>query len=93
VSLKHVVYAASHDPAAAQGHTTYRAEVLLVERALHTEGLLATQYVDGSFGTLTLAAYKAWQRHLGYTGSAADGIPGRTSLTKLGAKHGFTVTS
>jgi hypothetical protein len=25
-------------------------------------------------------------------GSDADGIPGKTSLTKLGAKHGFTVT-
>jgi peptidoglycan hydrolase-like protein with peptidoglycan-binding domain len=93
VSLKHIVSAASHDPAAAQGHTTYKAEVLLVEKALRAEGLLATQYVDGSFGTLTVAAYKAWQKRLGYTGSAADGIPGRTSLTKLGAKHGFTVTS
>lgn len=91
VSLKHIVYAAQHDPAAAQGHTTYKGEVLLVEKALHAEGLLATGYVDGSFGTLTVAAYKAWQRHLGYSGTAADGIPGKTSLTKLGARHGFTV--
>lgn len=92
VSLKHVVYAAQHDPAAAQGHTTYRAEVLLVEKALRAEGLLASQYVDGSFGSLTVAAYKAWQKRLGYSGSAADGIPGRTSLSKLGSKHGFTIT-
>jgi len=92
VSLKHIVYAASHDPAAAQGHTTYRAEVLLVEKALKSEGLLAAGYVDGSFGTLTIAAYKAWQRHLGYSGSAADGIPGYTSLSKLASRHGFTVT-
>jgi hypothetical protein len=28
VSLAHVVYAAKHDPAAAQGHTTYKGEVL-----------------------------------------------------------------
>jgi peptidoglycan hydrolase-like protein with peptidoglycan-binding domain len=92
VSLAHVVYAAKHDPAAAQGHTTYKAEVLLVERALAAEKLLASQYVDGSFGTLTVTAYKAWQKRLGYTGSAADGIPGKASLTKLGNGHGFTVT-
>jgi len=28
-------------------------------------------------------SYAAWQRHLGYTGTAADGIPGRTSWDKL----------
>jgi len=28
-------------------------------------------------------SYTAWQRHLGYTGSAADGIPGKTSWDKL----------
>jgi hypothetical protein len=92
VSLAHVVYAAKHDPAAAQGHTSYRAEVLIVEKALAAEKVLATQYVDGSFGTKTIAAYSAWQRRLGYSGSAADGIPGRTSLSKLGSKHGFTIT-
>jgi len=93
VSLAHVVYAAKHDPAAAQGHTTYRSEVLLVEKALAAEKLLASQYVDGSYGTKTVSAYTAWQHKLGYSGSDADGIPGKTSLTKLGDKHGFTVTS
>jgi len=93
VSLKHIVSAALHDPAAAQGHTTYKAEVLLVEKALHAEGLLSSQYVDGSFGTLTVAAYKAWQERLGYSGTAADGIPGRASLAQLGAKHGFQVVA
>lgn len=93
VSLAHVVYAARHDPAAAQGHTTYKAEVLVVERALAAEKLLASQYVDGSFGTKTVAAYAALQRRYGYSGSAADGIPGKTSLQRLGDKHGFTVTS
>jgi hypothetical protein len=93
VSLKHIVYAAQHDPAAAQGHTSYKTEVLLVERALKAEGLLSGTYVDGSFGTKTVSAYKAWQKKLGYSGSAADGIPGKTSLTKLGAKHGFEVTA
>jgi hypothetical protein len=93
VSLTHVVYAARHDPAAAQGHTSYKAEVLIVERALKAEGLLAGQWVDGSFGSQTVSAYAAWQRHLGYSGSAADGIPGNTSLTELGAKYGFTVVA
>lgn len=93
VSLKHIMYAARHDPAAAQGHTSYKAEVLLVERALKAESLLSGTYVDGSFGTKTVAAYKAWQKRLGYTGDAADGIPGKTSLTKLGSKHGFEVTT
>jgi peptidoglycan hydrolase-like protein with peptidoglycan-binding domain len=93
VSVAHLVYAARHDPAAAQGHTTYRAEVLLVEKALHAEGLLATQYVDGSFGTRTVTAYAALQRRYGYAGVAADGIPGNASLSKLGNAHGFTVTA
>lgn len=89
VSLKHIVYAAKHDPAAAQGHTSHRAEVLLVEKALKAEGLLASQYIDGSFGSKTIAAYAAWQRRT--VPGPYDGIPGKTSLTKLGAKHGFTV--
>jgi hypothetical protein len=93
VSLAHVVDAARHDPAAAQGHTSHKADVLLVEKALKAEGLLSGQWVDGSFGSKTVSAYAAWQRHLGYSGSAADGIPGRTSLTRLGDKHGFTVTT
>ena len=93
VSLAHVVAAAKKDPAAAQGHTTYRAEVLVVERALKAEGLLAEQYVDGSFGSLTVNAYARWQKRLGYAGTAADGIPGMTSLKKLGSKHGFDVTA
>jgi hypothetical protein len=93
VSLAHIVYAARHDPAAAQGHTSHKDDVLLVEKALKAEGLLAGGYVDGSFGSMTVDAYKAWQRRLGYTGSAADGIPGQTSLSKLGAKHGFQVVA
>jgi hypothetical protein len=95
VSLAHLVYAARHDPAAAQGHTSHKAEVLTVERALKAEGLLPSQYVDGSFGTKTVAAYARWQRSPaggGYTGDAADGIPGKASLRLLAARHHFTVT-
>lgn len=91
VSLAHIVAAAKKDPAAAQGHTTYRTEVLLVEKALHAEGLLATTYVDGSFGTKTKDAYAEWQRHT--VPGPYDGIPGMTSLKKLGDKHGFSVVA
>jgi hypothetical protein len=95
VSLAHLVDAARHDPAAAQGHTSHKAEVLLVEKALKAEGFLAAGYVDGSFGTKSVEAYARWQRSPaggGYTGSAADGIPGKASLKLLAARHGFTVT-
>lgn len=92
VSLAHVVYAAKHDPAAAQGHTSYRAEVLTVEKALKAEGLLASEWVDGSFGTKTITAYASWQRRCGYSGADADGIPGKTSLERLANRHSFTVT-
>ncbi|RMB81271.1 N-acetylmuramoyl-L-alanine amidase [Streptomyces shenzhenensis] len=95
VSLAHVVYAARHDPPAAQGHTTHKAEVLTVEKALKAEGLLGSAYVDGSFGTKTIDAYARWQRSPaggGYTGRDADGIPGKASLKRLAARHGFTVT-
>jgi hypothetical protein len=96
VSLAHVIYAAKHDPAAAQGHTTHRDEVLIVEKALKAEGFLSAQYVDGSFGSLTVGAYARWQRSAGgggYVGDAADGIPGSASLKRLGAKHGFDVVA
>ncbi|WP_031189800.1 MULTISPECIES: peptidoglycan recognition protein family protein [Streptomyces] len=96
VSLAHVVAAARKDPPAAQGHTTYKAEVLLVEKALQAEGYLPADYVDGSFGTKTVSAYARWQRSPaggGYVGKDADGTPGKASLQRLGARHGFTVTS
>ncbi|MFE3144753.1 N-acetylmuramoyl-L-alanine amidase [Streptomyces scopuliridis] len=92
VSLAHVVAAARKDPKAAQGKTTYKAEVLIVEKALVAEGLLASKWADGSYGTLTVAAYRKWQNRRGYfTADTADGIPGKATLTALGAKHGFTV--
>ena len=100
VSLKHIIAAAEADPKGKQGHTTYPADVRIVEAALHAGGYLAQEYAtDGSFGSKTVAAYSAWQRayskahHLGWTGAAVNGIPGKTSLTALGSEHGFTVTA
>jgi len=92
VSLSHIVAAAKRDPGLPQGGTTYKADVLPVEAALVKEGLLDAKYSDGSFGSLTVTAYKAWQKQLGYSGKDADGIPGMQSLTKLGEKHGFKVS-
>jgi hypothetical protein len=92
VSLAAVIRAAQRDPGLPQGGTTSAADVRPVEAALQAEGLLSAVYAkDGSFGSLTRTAYAGWQRRLGYSGSDADGIPGKTSLTKLGAKYGFTV--
>ncbi|WP_327169573.1 hypothetical protein [Streptomyces subrutilus] len=96
VSAAHLAAAARRDPGLKQGGTTYPAEVNVVEVALAREGLLKDAYAhDGSFGSLTVAAYAAWQRSKAggsYTGSDADGIPGKTSLTRLGRARGFTVT-
>ncbi|MEU7243412.1 peptidoglycan-binding domain-containing protein [Streptomyces sparsogenes] len=92
VDLSNLIDAARRDPKAAQGKASHPADVKPVEAALKAEGLLSASYAaDGSFGSLTVAAYKAWQRRCGYSGSAADGIPGKASLEKLGAKHGFKV--
>jgi hypothetical protein len=93
VDLSNLIAAAKTDPRARQGHTTHPADVRIVEAALKAEHLLPAAYAgDGSYGSKTVLAYAAWQRHLGYTGAAADGIPGKASLTKLGSRHGFTVT-
>lgn len=94
VDLSRLVAAAKADPLARQGHVTYMAGVNLVEAALVSEGLLGKRYAgDGSFGSATKDAYARWQRRLGYSGSAADGIPGMTSLKKLGDRHGFTAVA
>jgi hypothetical protein len=94
VDLSNLVAAARTDPAARQGHQTHAGDVHLVEAALKAEHLLPAAYAgDGSYGSTTVAAYAAWQRRLGYTGRDADGTPGKTSLTELGRRHGFTVTA
>ncbi|MFJ9850174.1 peptidoglycan-binding domain-containing protein [Streptomyces sp. NPDC101150] len=94
VSLSHVITAARTDPAAAQGHTTFPADVKPVEAALVAEGLLDPSFGDdGSFGSRTVDAYAAFQRRQGLSGANADGIPGKTTLTVLGSQHGFTVAA
>lgn len=92
VYASHIERARQIDPGAAQGHTTYPAEVNVIEVALVREGVLADRYAhDGSFGSLTVKAYDAFRRKVGYTGTAAEGSIGRESLTKLGNRNGFRV--
>lgn len=96
VSVAHMVRAMKADSAGPQGHVTYKSEALLLENALHAEGLLAAKWVDGSLGSKTRAAYMAWQQSKAggsYTGAAADGYPGIKSLARLGARHGFTAVA
>jgi len=90
VDLSRLVEAARTNPSAPGNPITYSG-VKTVERALVSEGLLAAEFADGHYGSQTVSAYAAWQRRLGYGGADADGIPGMTTLSRLGAKHGFTV--
>jgi peptidoglycan hydrolase-like protein with peptidoglycan-binding domain len=92
VNMEATVKAAQIDPRRADDTLTpgARASVLLVEQALETKHLLAAEWVDGYFGTKTVDAYAQYQRSLGYSGLDANGLPGKTSLTRLGQNR-FTV--
>lgn len=92
VDLSRLVAAAKADPPKSGTPVSYSG-VKTVEDALVKEGLLAKALADGHYGTATKTAYAAWQRRLGYSGTDADGIPGRASLSKLASKHGFTVVA
>lgn len=59
------------------------AEVRMLQVALQRRGFDPGP-IDGAFGPKTRAAVAAFQRSLGFSGADADGIPGRTSLGKLG---------
>lgn len=95
VDLSKLVAAAKANPAAKGTPVTYSG-VKTVETALVDAGLLAKKYSDGHFGSSTIEAYAAWQRSKAggsHRGKAADGIPGRDSLTRLGDKYGFDVVA
>ncbi|MEU0645312.1 peptidoglycan-binding domain-containing protein [Streptomyces umbrinus] len=91
VDLSNVIAAARRDPGLPQGGKTHKADVLVVEKALVAEGLLPAQWADGSFGSRTVEAYASLQRRYGFSGADANGIPGQTTLKRLGKEHGFTV--
>lgn len=94
VNMEAVVKAAQIDPRRPDNTLTpgAQASVLLVEEALRDRQLLDARWVDGYFGTTTIAAYAKYQTSLGFTGLDANGLPGKTSLAKLGAGR-FTVTN
>lgn len=93
VNMEATVLAAQIDPRRADDTLTpgAKASVTAVEKALQAKHLLDARWVDGYFGTETIKAYAAYQRSLGYTGLAANGLPGTTSLTRLGQNR-YTVT-
>jgi peptidoglycan hydrolase-like protein with peptidoglycan-binding domain len=93
VDMEMVLLAAQVDPPKADTGLTSGAasRVREVEKALNAKGLLSSGAVDGHYGTSTVSAYAAWQRSLGYSGLDANGIPGPTSLTRLGDGR-YTVT-
>ncbi|WP_432868643.1 peptidoglycan-binding domain-containing protein [Microbispora rosea] len=93
VNMEATVKAAQIDPRRSDHTLTpgAKAGVLLVEEALRDRHLLDAKWVDGYFGTTTVAAYAKFQRSLGRTGLAASGLPDKASLTRLGAGR-FTVT-
>jgi hypothetical protein len=93
VNMEATVLAAQIDPRRPDDTLTPGAKdsVMAVEKALQARHLLDATWVDGYFGTQTVSAYAAYQRSLGYTGLAANGLPGTTSLTELGQNR-YTVT-
>ena len=92
VSLKAVQSAAKLDGPREQGGTTEGAadDVMVVENALAQLGLLDRALAgDGSYGTSTVAAYKAWQKKIGSDPEFCDGIPGKLDLGKLAKLFNF----
>jgi N-acetyl-anhydromuramyl-L-alanine amidase AmpD len=58
--------------------------VLRVKRRLARRGFFDGDVTSNYFGAGLREAYRDFQRHLGYTGEDADGLPGRESLSRLG---------
>lgn len=90
VDLSRLREAARNDPPRDDQDVTY-AQAKIVEQALVKERLLRPRYADGHFGRMTIRAYSRWQRRCGFRGHDADGLPGWTSLNKLGDKYDFRV--
>lgn len=76
-----IQFGKTHATGVTQDYT--KGQVLLIERALQSKGLLSSQWVDGAWGSKTTEAYSAWQRQCGFSGNDANGTPGRTSLQRL----------
>jgi hypothetical protein len=94
VRLHVAVWAATHSAADERKYPQNEPEILAIQQALVANKRLAKgHFIRGIFDTPTKTAYAAEQHAQGYRGDAADGIPGRKSLTHLGRQHGFTVAA
>lgn len=58
-------------------------DVLRVKKHLNRRGFFNGE-LNNYYGVGFTNAYKRWQKHLGYEGKDADGVPGKNSLQKLG---------
>lgn len=90
VNMELVLRAAQLDPhrSGNQGTLHARRSVARVQRRLYRKHFLSNRSsIDGTFGNVTKAAYAAWQRHLGYSGLDASGLPGPASLERLLGKR------
>ncbi|MGO4604303.1 peptidoglycan-binding domain-containing protein [Terrabacter sp. 2YAF2] len=87
VSLAETKRAAALDPSRSQGEGISGStdSVETFENALALLGLLNRKYVDGSYGTATLAAVERFQRNIG---DDADGVPGPLELKSLAIRSG-----
>ncbi len=87
VNMERLLIAAQLDAYRPGNHTSFRAvkSVKRVQRALRSKHIRVA--VDGNFGSQTMNGYARWQRRLGYAGLDASGIPGESSLTRLGARR------
>jgi hypothetical protein len=88
VNMEYVVVQAQVEPVRGQTALAGNDSVKFVQSALKAKGFSTS--VDGWYGNGTTSSYAAWQRSLGYAGLGANGLPGPTSLTKLGANR-YTV--
>jgi hypothetical protein len=94
VRLHVAVWAATHSEADERKYPQNEPEILAIQDALvANKRIRPGNFLPGIFDTRTKDAYAAEQRAQHFTGSAADGIPGKKSLTTLGKQHGFTVAA
>jgi hypothetical protein len=93
VKLSVVDMCAHEDRSRPANVTTDFAQVYPVQKALAAEGFLSPQFCNGHYGLETISAYAGWQGKCGYRGKDADGIPGLSTLSRLGALHNFHVVS
>jgi murein L,D-transpeptidase YcbB/YkuD len=65
------------------------ADVLELKKRLKEKGYSGFLVKSNKYGSGIKRAYAKYQHRLGYSGAAADGVPGELTLKKLG----FRVTS